>query len=83
MINKEQVGTGKVKFLDAKNKTAIISPEDGGDDVYFDIKDKILIHTLREGQTVQFVSEKTDTGVVAKEVFPVESTTRSAQQRRR
>ncbi len=74
------VGTGKIKFLDKSSNSGVISPESGGEDIYFEIEPS-QPQLLREGQTVQFAIEETLTGPVAKKVVGVTQIANRAHQR--
>lgn len=67
------MATGKIKWFNDQKGFGFIADDNGGGDVFvhYSIVEMDGFKSLKEGQTVQFESEKSEKGLKATKVTPV------------
>jgi len=67
------MATGTVKFFNSEKGWGFIASDEGGDELFVHYKNiqGSGFKTLEQGQKVEFISEKTDRGLQAKDVRAV------------
>ncbi len=67
------MATGKIKWFNDQKGFGFIADDNGGGDIFvhYSIVEMDGFKSLKEGQTVQFESEKSEKGLKATKVTPV------------